>query len=65
MSKDAYIYADKSYHFSVPYIRADIVDDLVEALEELCRYADDGDDSSTGSVKLIAKAALAKVRGEE
>jgi len=43
--------------------------ELYEALEELCRYAEDSDGCQYGTlstklVKDIAKAALAKARGE-
>ena len=47
-----------------PYIRADLVDELVEALEQMARPWQAGTQGYFDAVRR-AKAALAKVRGEK
>ena len=46
-----------------PYIRADIVDELVKALERLARLGN-GNNYGNSIGNEIARAALAKARGE-
>ena len=60
---------EKTCERIVPYIRADLVNGLVEALEELCKYANDSDDCQYGTLSTrlmrdIAKDALKALEEE-
>lgn len=50
---------DLKYFATIPYIRADLVDDLVEALEHTAELLE-----CLGATALMARAALARVKEE-
>ena len=60
MMENPEAWATRDDMFNTPYIRADIVDELVEALERLARLGN-GDNYGNSIGNEIARTALAKL----